>query len=171
MRFSLTYLTLHHSNTVLLGNLSILRLLDQIPKDSQDYAGDLLLDGIAEDVGEDWDDIELVHLFGEQRIEGEDPQAEDELVLHLEVDAAGQDRQQSGNAVDGDEGETVLVNAEHHLEAASHRLDVLVVLLVGQRVLLIDCLPKPWMKEVLPKSFKIILWNRISLEIQHYKEK
>lgn len=48
--------------------------------------------------------------------------------FYLEVYSGSKDRQQGGNAVDGQESEAVLVDTQHHLQAARHRLDVVVVL-------------------------------------------
>jgi len=45
--------------------------------------GHLLLGTIAEDIGQDGDHAELVHFGGQQGIEGQHPQAEDQLVLYL----------------------------------------------------------------------------------------
>lgn len=64
-------------------NLRVLRLLDQVAEDSKHDARDLLLDGVAQDVSQDRDGVELVHLLGQQRVEGQHPQAEHQLVLHL----------------------------------------------------------------------------------------
>lgn len=50
------------------------------------------------------------------------------LNYYLEVDSRRQDRNQSTDAVNRDECETIIVDAQHHLEAATDRLDVLVVL-------------------------------------------
>lgn len=63
--------------------LFILRFLNKVPEDSEHDAGDLLFDGVAEDVSEDGDYVELVHLLRQQRIESQHPQAEDQLVLDL----------------------------------------------------------------------------------------
>lgn len=62
----------------------VFRFFDQVPEHSEHDARDLLLDGVAEDVGEDGDGIELVHLLGQQGVECQHPQAEHKLVLHLE---------------------------------------------------------------------------------------
>lgn len=64
--------------------LVIFRLLDKVPKDSEHDAGHLLLDGVAQDISEDRDSVELVHLLRQQRVERQHPQAEHQLVLHLE---------------------------------------------------------------------------------------
>lgn len=52
---------------------------------------------------------------------------------YLEVDARSQDGNQCADAVDGDERKAVLIDAQHHLQAAAHRLDVLVVLKIGDK--------------------------------------
>lgn len=113
---------------MLLGHLGILRFLYQVSEHGQDDPGDFHLHWIAQYVCQYEDNVELVHLLGQERIECEHPQAEDQLVLNLEIDAAGQHAEQGGNAVHGHEGEPVLVDSEHHLQAAADRLDVLVVL-------------------------------------------
>lgn len=100
---------------MLLGHLLIVGFLDQIPEHGQNDPGNLFFHGIAQDVCQNRYDIELVHLLGQQGIESQHPQAEDELVLHLEVHAARKNRKKSGNAVHGDERETVFVDTEHHL--------------------------------------------------------
>lgn len=79
----LQHLALHHGDAMLLGHLDVLRLLDQIAEHGQNDARHLLLGRIVEDVGNDRDHIEFVHLLGQQRIEGQHPQAEDQLVLDL----------------------------------------------------------------------------------------
>lgn len=124
----LQHLALHHGNAVLLGHLRVLRLLDEVAVHGENNTRNLLLDRIAEDISEDNNHIEFVHLLGEQRVEGEHPDAEDELVLHLEVDASSEHREQRRDAINGDEREAVLVNAQHHLKTTRHRLDVLIVL-------------------------------------------
>lgn len=48
--------------------------------------------------------------------------------MYLEVDSGSQDRKQSGDAIDCQERKAVLIDAKHHLKAACHRLDVVVVL-------------------------------------------
>ena len=70
----------------------------------------------------------LVQLDSNLGVEGEDPEAEGELVLDLEVDPPREHGDQGGDAVQVDEGLTVGVDPQHHLQAASHALDVLVVL-------------------------------------------
>jgi hypothetical protein len=50
------------------------------------------------------------------------------LVLNLEVNSSGEDADDGPDSVQADELQAVLVDAEHHLQATSHRLDVLVVL-------------------------------------------
>lgn len=47
---------------------------------------------------------------------------------YLKVDPGGEDGQQRGDTVDGQEREAVLVGTQHHLQAARHGLDVVVVL-------------------------------------------
>lgn len=79
----LQHLALDHGDAMVLGHRGILRLLDQIAEDREDDARHLLLGTIAEDIGQDGDDAELVHLGSQQGIEGQHPQAEDQLVLHL----------------------------------------------------------------------------------------
>ena len=111
-----------------LGHLGILRFLDQIPEDGQNDSGHLLFDRITEDVRQDRYDVELVHFLGQQRVERQNPQAENQLVLDLEVDASREDGQQRRYAIDRHKGEPVLVDAQHHLEASADGLDVLIVL-------------------------------------------
>lgn len=65
------------------SDLRVLRLLDKVAEDGEHDPRDLLLDGVAEDVGQDRDGVELVHLLGEQRVERQHPQAEYQLVLDL----------------------------------------------------------------------------------------
>lgn len=76
-------LALHHRDAVLLGHLRVFRLLDQVAQHGEDDAGDFFLGAVAEDVRQDWDDVELVHLLGQQWVECQHPQAENELVLDL----------------------------------------------------------------------------------------
>lgn len=59
------YLTLNHSNAVLLGNLRIFRFLNQVSEHGQDDPGDFFLDAIAQDVGQNDDNIELVHFLSQ----------------------------------------------------------------------------------------------------------
>lgn len=122
----LEHLALDHGDAVLLGHLRLVGLLDEVAEDGQDDARDLLLGAVAQDVRHDRDDVELVHLLREQRVERQHPQTEDQLVLHLEVDAGRQDADDRADAVHVDEREPVLVHAQHHLQATGHRLDVLV---------------------------------------------
>lgn len=55
------------------------------PESSQDNAGDLLFDGLLEDVGERRYHIVTSQLFAELRAEGQEPDAEDHLILQLEA--------------------------------------------------------------------------------------
>lgn len=75
---------LHHGDAVFLGDLGVFWLLDQVAQDCEDDAGDLLLGAVAQNVRQDRDDVELVHLLGQQWVECQHPQAEDELVLDLD---------------------------------------------------------------------------------------
>lgn len=113
---------------MLLGHLLIIRLLDQIPENGQYDPGYFFLDRIAQDVCQDRYDVEFVHLLRQQGVESQHPQAEDELVLNLEVDASRQDGEERRYAIHGDECKTVLVDTEHHLQTTGNRLDVFVVL-------------------------------------------
>lgn len=54
--------------------------------------------------------------------------SQDQCESHLEVDTRRQDRNQSADAIDRHESETIFIDAQHHLKATSNRLDVLVVL-------------------------------------------
>lgn len=60
-------------------------LYDTYPESSQDYAGDLLFDGLLEDVGERRYHVVASQLFAELRAEGQEPDAEDHLILQLEA--------------------------------------------------------------------------------------
>ena len=70
----------------------------------------------------------LSHLLGDVCVEGEHPEAEDQLVLALEVDARAEHGQQRADAVHAQERLPVLVVAQQQLQAPRDRRDVLVVL-------------------------------------------
>lgn len=74
---------LHHCDAVFLGHLSVLWLLDQVAQHGEDDTRYLLLGAVAEDVSQDGDDVEFIHLLGQQWVECQHPQAENELVLDL----------------------------------------------------------------------------------------
>lgn len=88
----------------------------------------LFLHRITEYICQYRNHVELVHLLCQQRVEGQHPQTEDQLVLHLEVHSAWQYWQKCRNAVHGYEGKAIFVNPKHHLQTTAHGLDVLVVL-------------------------------------------
>lgn len=79
----LQHLALDHGDAVLLRHLGVLRLLDQVAEHGQYDAGHLLLGRVVQNVAHNRNNIELVHLLGQQRIEGQHPQTEDQLILDL----------------------------------------------------------------------------------------
>ena len=76
----------------------------------------------------------LAHLLGNIPVECEHPEAEDQLVLALEVDARAEHGQQCGHAVDAQKRVSVLVHPQQQLQTAGDRRDVLVVLRTGDSV-------------------------------------
>ncbi len=88
-----------------------------------------------------------VHFLGDQRVKRQTPDAEDQLVLQLEVRFACQRRNDAtsdicahyycqtelvlcsrGDSVHVHERVSVLINPQHHLQAARRRLYVLIAL-------------------------------------------
>lgn len=97
------------------GNLRILWFLNQISEHGQDDSGDLLLNGIAKNISENGDDVELVHFLRQEGIESEHPQTKNQLILHLEVDSSRQHGKKGGYAIHRNKSKTIFVDAEHHL--------------------------------------------------------
>lgn len=60
------------------------------PEGGQDDASDLLLDGLLQDVGQRRDHVVASQLLAELRAEGQQPDAEDHLVLELEATLVAQ---------------------------------------------------------------------------------
>lgn len=50
-------------------------------------------------------------------------------VTHLEINSSRKDANQSADTIDSHECQTVFVNTQHHLQATTYGLDVLVTLL------------------------------------------
>lgn len=62
------------------------------PEGGQNDSSDLLLDRLLEDVGQSWNDVVASQLLTELRTEGQEPHAEDHLVLQLEAALVAQHR-------------------------------------------------------------------------------
>lgn len=59
--------------------------LSTYPEGSQNDSSDLLLDRLLKDVGQGWHYVVASQLLTELRTEGQEPNAEDHLVLELEA--------------------------------------------------------------------------------------
>ena len=60
------------------------------PEGGEDDPGDLLLDRLLQDVGERWHHVVAPQLLAELGAEGQQPHAEDHLVLQLEATLVAQ---------------------------------------------------------------------------------
>lgn len=74
------------------------------PEGSQDDSGDLLFDGLLEDVGQRRHHVVASQLLAELRTEGQQPNTEDHLVLELEAAFVAQHRCDATAEKEGAEG-------------------------------------------------------------------
>lgn len=72
--------------------------LSTYPEGSQNDSSDLLLDGLLQDVRQSWNYIVASQLLTELRTEGQEPNAEDHLVLKLEATLVAQHGCDAGKA-------------------------------------------------------------------------
>lgn len=118
----LQHLALDHGDAVLFGHIWVGWLFDQVTVDGQNDARHLFLGRIVQDAGHYRDGIEFVHLFGQQRVECQDPDAENQLILHLTRELRGNDTS-FGGLVKVRAGIDGSVNGRNYLEVDTGRQD------------------------------------------------